>query len=62
LKRRFTTSGLIGVLRPVVFAAFWALFPDVAFFVEEGNVVFAFWKAAFQELIKASKGGIIETT
>jgi hypothetical protein len=37
------------------------IFPDVVFFIEERDVVFAFWKAAFQELTQASEGGVIET-
>jgi hypothetical protein len=54
LKCGFAAGGLVRVLCPVEFAAFGALFSDVAFFIEEGNVVFAFWKAAFQELTQVS--------
>ena len=48
MERRFTTGSLIRVLCPIVFAAFGTLFPNVAFFIKEANVVLAFWKAAFQ--------------
>lgn len=61
LKRGFAASGLVRVLCPVEFAALRTLFPDVAFFIEEGNVVFAFGKAAFQDRHRPPKGGVIET-
>ena len=61
LERRFTTGSLIRILCPIVFAAFRALFPNVAFFIKEANVVLAFGKAAFQDRRMPPKGGVIET-